>query len=186
MIRPIDSLIRPKVWMARRPAVRVFEQRVEMFQEGRWWTPVVTMGIILVGLGWVVARFDVPQPFPGLWMIFGGVMMALVIGMALWFRKEKPILIFDRRSASLSIPGHRLTVPAAALEQFHIRDVRCHDGEGGSYVSAALALDLESSHVPFCVYVWRRAALETVWLQFRTEVEKMASEQDLYAKTAAK
>lgn len=170
--------------MARCPAVRVFEQRVEMFQKGRWWTPVVTMSIILVGLGWVVVRFDVSQPFLELWMIFGGVMMALVIGMALWFRKEKPIVIFDRRNASLSIPGHRLNVPAAALEQFHIRDVRCHDGEGGTYVSAALALDSDASQAPFCVYVWRRAALEPVWLQFRTEVAKMMSESPLLTKTA--
>lgn len=184
MISSIDSLNRPKVWMARRPAVRVFEQRVEMFQEGRWWTPVLPMSIILVGLGWVAARFDVPQPFLGLWMIFGGVMMALVIGIALWFRKEKPIVTFDRCNGSLSIPGHRLNVPAAALEQFHVRDVRCHDGEGGTYVSAALALYSDASYVPFCVYVWNRAVLETVWLQFRTEVAKMMSESPLPTKTA--
>lgn len=160
--------------MARCPAIRVSDQRVEMFQKGRWWTPVVPMSVVLVGLSWVVARFDVPQPFLGLWMIFGGVMMALIIGMALWFRKEKPILIFDRRDASLSIPGHRLNFPAASLAQFHIRDVRCHDGEGGTYVTAALSLDSDSSHAPFCVYVWSRAALEAAWLQFRLEVEKMA------------
>ena len=184
MISSIDSLKRPKVWMARRPAVRVFEQRVEMFQKGRWWAPVVSMSFVLAGLACVVARFDFTQQLLGLWMSFGGVMMIVVIGMALWFRKEGPILIFDRRNASLSIPGHRLVVPASALAQFHIRDVRCPDGEGGTYVSAALAMDSESASAPFCVYVWSRAALEPVLLQFRTEVEKMMSESPLPTKTA--
>jgi len=185
MISSIDSLNRPKVWMARRPAVRVLEQRVEMFQEGRWWAPVVSMSVILAGMACVVAHFDFTQPFLGLWKSFGGVMMIVVIGMALWFRKEGPILIFDRRNASLSIPGHRLIVPASALAQFHVRDVRCPDGEGGTYVAAALVLDSDASHALFCIYVWSRAALEVVWFQFRSEVEKMMSEPFLPTRAGA-
>ncbi|MBN8421042.1 MAG: hypothetical protein J0L73_19145 [Verrucomicrobia bacterium] len=184
MIRPIDSLNRPKIWMARCPDVRVFEQRVEMFQKGRWWTPLVLFGLTPAAIWLVFDHYDLPQPFAGLFIGLAGVLIVVATGIAFWFRKEGPILVYDREKACLSIPGHRLIIPTSAMEQFHIRDVRCSDGEGGTYITAALALDLESSHVPFCVYVWRRDTLQSVWLRFRAEVEKMMSEQGLPTKAA--
>ena len=175
----------PKLWMARCPEVRVFERRVEMFQKGRWWTPPVPFGLALAALWLGFGHYELPQPFAGLFIGLASVFIVVAIGIAFWFRKEGPILIFDLEKACLSIPGHRLSIPASALEQFHIRDVRCPDGEGGTSTATALVLDSDASYAPFCVYVWSRETLALVWLRFRAEVEKMMSESCLPVKAGA-
>lgn len=185
MIPSVASLNQSKVWMARPPAVRVVGQRVEMFQKGRWWVPLVQCGLTLAALWLVFDHYEFPQTFVELFTGLAGLFIIITLIIALWFRKEGPILIFDLEKACLSIPGHRLSIPASALEQFHIRDVRCPDGEGGTYTATALVLDSDASYAPFCVYVWSRAALEPVLLQFRTEVEKMMSEPFLPTRAGA-
>jgi hypothetical protein len=174
VVPSIDSLIRPKVWMARQPGVRVLEQRVEMFQSGLWWGPLLSMSLVLSVLAFAVAWFDLPQPFLGCFTGLVILMMIASVIIALWWRKEVPIMIFHRDKGCVSIPGHRLTIPASTLDQLHIRDVMCPDGEGGTYLATALVLDATAPDQSHCVYVWRRDSLESAWTNFRREVERMS------------
>lgn len=170
---PIDNLIRPRVWMTRCPDVRVLDQRVEMFQKGAWWMPMVVMSILSPSMAFVAARFDVPQPFMTLFIGMAGLMLAAGIIIAIWWRMQKPVLIFHREKSCVSIPSHRLIVPFKALKQFRVRDVICPDDGDTTYVTAALIFDTEQPRESRCIYVWNRETLESAWKHFQAEVERM-------------
>jgi len=172
MIPSVASLNQSRVWMARPPAVRVVGQRVEMFQKGRWWVPPVQCGLTLAAIWLLFDHYKLPQHFVELFIGLAGLFIIITLIIAFWFWKEGAILVFDGENETLSIPGHRLVVPASVMEQFHLRDMQWPDGEGGHYLATVLVLDSETSSAPYCVYVWRRARLREAWLHFRSEVEK--------------